>query len=257
MSGQLHVDIDGAVCTLTVDHPEKRNALTPAIIASITDEFETLTERDDVRAAVLTGAGTQAFCSGYDIDSLTADGTARGTALERMMRAIRGFDYPTIARINGDVIGGGVLLAITCDLRVARSDARFGIPAAKLGVVYVPGGIELLMNTIGISATTEILLTGELFPMPRAINMDFVHRIVDSDDLDDEVTALVDTIEDNSPLSMKWTKRVLQAMLDRRGFTPGEKHWVNLLRDEAARSRDHAEAKAAFAEDRSPEFEGQ
>lgn len=256
MSGQLHVDIEGSVCTLTVENAGKRNAISPSIVEAITEEFESLNERDDVKPVVVTGAGGKAFCSGYDIDALTEEGAERGDQLERMMDAMRGYDFPTIARINGDVIGGGVLLAIACDLRVAVDDARFGIPAAKLGVVYAPAGIELLINTIGIPATTEILLTGELFTTERAKEMDFVHRLVGRDELDDEVDGLADGIANNAPLSMMWTKDVLQATLEGRAFTPGEKRWVNRLRDEASKSEDHREAREAFAEDRTPEFEG-
>lgn len=256
MSGTLTVDVEQPVCRLTIDNPNKRNALSADFLPNLTETVASLSDRDDIRVVVLTGAGTAAFCSGYDISELSTSETDHKRLVNRAVEQLREFEYPTIARINGDVVGAGMNLVTACDIRVAVDDARFGVTPARLGNVYSYQGIAQLVDVVGTADAKELLLTGDLLPADRAERMGLLHYRVDRDRLDEKVTEFTKSIGSNAPLSLSGMKRILNAIGRKDEFTTAEREWAASLRDEARSSRDYEEGKRAFAEDREPEFEG-
>lgn len=256
MSGTLGVDLEPPVCRLTIDNPDKRNALSSDLLSDVAETLASLSDREDVRVVTLTGAGTAAFCSGYDISELSTDHTDREALVSRTVRRLRSFDYPTVARINGDVVGAGMNLITACDIRVAVDDARFGVTPARLGNVYSYEGTAQLVDVIGTADARELLLTGALLPAERVERMGLLHYQVERDKLDETVTALTERIGSNAPLSLTGMKRILNAIDRKDEFTDAERDWAAAIREEARTSRDHDEGKRAFAEDREPDFEG-
>lgn len=248
MSAQINRHHDDSVLTLTLEHEEKLNALTPEMIATLTDEFESV-DQEQARVVVLTGSGDRSFCSGYDITRLTGDGRERGRNLKRLVRGIRECNCPTIARLNGDVIGAGYMLATACDLRIGVRDSRVGVPASKLGVVYTDTGIRQSIDVIGMADTMELLLTGELISASRADEMGFLTRLTDREDLDQTTDELASTLADNAPLAMTGMKNIIRAIADKRSLSAAENEWAMEMRAAAGESDDHREAKEAFEAD--------
>lgn len=257
MSGTVNVRTDGLVRTVEIDNPDKRNALTPSMLDTIAETFDGLDD-SDVRVAVLTATGTESFSAGFDIsqfdEGLSPDETER--SFGNAVNSIYECDYPTIAMINGDVIGGGVEVVAACDLRISVEDARYGITPAKLGIIYTDRGVHHFLNGVGAMNTKELLFTADLVGAERVDEMGLLTRLVPREELEETTYDLAENIAGNAPLSLKGMKKVVRAILDKRKLTDAERRWVRGLREEAYDSRDHAEAKEAFAEGRTPEFEG-
>lgn len=256
MTGTVHVNHEDHVIRLTLDNSEKRNALTPEILSTIRDTLRDPPE--GVRVAVLTGAGEKAFSAGYDITRLgDRDRGENPTVFREAVRAVAGFDYPTVARINGVAAGGGFELATACDLRVAVEDARFGLTPAKLGLVYEAEGIRRVMDVVGGPNARELLYTADLVDAERALEMGLLNRLVPRADLDEATDELVESIAANAPLSLTGTKRIIDAIQERRELSGEDAAWADRLRRESAESRDHRHAVEAFERGETPEFEGQ
>lgn len=256
MSENVRFKCDGAVCTLRIDRPEKRNALSPAMLSAIVDGIESLEGDDDVRTLVVTGTG-RAFSAGFDIDEFAGDSREEGQALfDRAVRALTDFSYPTLAMINGDAIGGAVELITACDVRFGVPEARFGITPAKLGIIYGDRGVGRFVDVMGPANTKELLFTGDLVDAGRAKEMGLLNHLVEAEELEERTYGMAERISTNAPLSLKGMKKVVHAVLDKRSLTDTEQEWIERLVQEAFESRDHEEAVAAFAEGRDPEFEG-
>ena len=251
---------DGHVGYVIFNNPERRNAVSLEMweaTARILDEFD----RDkDVRVVVLTGAGDKAFVSGADI-SRFEDERANEEAIvrynqtvERANTAVYDFPKPTIAMIRGYCVGGGVGLALSCDLRICSDDSRFAVPAAKLGLGYPFHGLKKLVDVVGISFAKEIFYTARQFDAEEARVMGLVNRVVPASELDAYVKNYAQTIGENAPLTIATTK-----------FTIGE-----VVKDEGKRdlaksaamvkqcfeSKDYTEGRRAFMEKRKPVFTG-
>lgn len=255
MAGTVHADDDGRVLRLTIDHPEKRNALTPEILESLGDALDDPPE--GVRVAVLTGAGERAFSAGYDITRLgERDPATDPTVFREAVRAVAGFEFPTVARVNGDAVGGAFELIAACDLRVGVEGARFGLTPARLGLVYEAEGIRRVIDVVGAPNARELLFTGDLVDAGRAREMGLLNRLVPRADLDEATDALVATISENAPLSLSGSKRIVDAVLERRALTDDDAEWARRLRRESVESRDHRRAVEAFRAGETPEFEG-
>jgi enoyl-CoA hydratase/carnithine racemase len=251
---------DGHVGYVIFNNPERRNAVSLEMweaTARILDEFD----RDkDVRVVVLTGAGDKAFVSGADI-SRFEDERANEEAIvrynqtvERANTAVYDFPKPTIAMIRGYCVGGGVGLALSCDLRICSDDSRFAVPAAKLGLGYPFHGLKKLVDVVGISFAKEIFYTARQFDAEEARVMGLVNRVVPAAELDAYVKNYAQMIGENAPLTIATTK-----------FTIGE-----VVKDEGKRdlaksaamvkqcfeSKDYTEGRRAFMEKRKPVFTG-
>lgn len=261
MTGEIHVDVDGAVATLTIDNREKRNALGPPELAELLSAFEEV-EEHDVRCVVLTGAGEKAFSSGFDISyhQRTYD---EGPEIEgeeadfaEVVERVKRFEYPTIAMINGGTFGGSMHLIAACDLRIAVEDARFGITPAKLGMIYDADAIGEIMAHVGPANVKEFLFTAEFVDAERAYDMGLLNDIVPREELESKTYDMAESIASNAPLSLIGMKRIVRALMDKDRLTPAERRWAEELEREAKESRDHEEGVRAFMDDREPEFEG-
>lgn len=255
MTGTVHVDHEDHVLRLTIENPAKRNALTPEILSTLRDTLRDPPE--SVRVAVLTGAGERAFSAGYDITRLgDRDRDENPTVFREAVRALAGFEYPTVARINGVAAGGGFELVTACDLRVGVADARFGLTPARLGLVYEAEGIRRVMDVVGGPNARELLFTADLVDAERAKEMGLLNRLVPREELDETTDELVETIAGNAPLSLSGSKRIIDAIQAERDLTGEAAEWADELRRESVTSRDHRHAVEAFEAGEEPEFEG-
>ena len=213
-----------------------------------------------MRVVVLKGAGEKAFVAGADISQFKEKRTGEeavreyNAASDRASIALREFPKPTIAMIRGYCIGGGTGLAVGCDIRIAADDARFAIPAGKLGLGYRYSGIERLADVVGPSATAEIFFTARQFTAQEALQMNLVNRVVPAAELEKYTLDYAATIANNAPLTIASIKRSLIEYLR----DPGERNpdLCQKMVEDCFKSEDYREGQAAFMEKRKPMFKG-
>ncbi len=263
MAGQLKVDEPGeGIRRLTISNPVKRNALDHAILDAIAAEVTAAAADDGVRALVLTGEDGM-FSSGYDIGDIPADVFPQEAEklvahpFASALAALDACDLPVVAALTGHTIGGGLELALGCDLRIAADDIKLGMPPAKLGLVYSHTGLRRFLDAIGLPRTNELFLLGRYIDAPRAHAWGLVNEVVDAADL--EATALdwATTLAGNAPLSVRGNKQVLRALLRAEGdVTPDVAAELIALREACFVSDDFREGVSAFAEKRAPRWSG-
>ena len=250
----------GAVGTLTFNNPERHNAVSLEMWRQAADVLEELIHDPAVRVVVLTGAGGKAFVSGADISKFESerDNAASvgvyNAAVERFSQTLLDCPKASIAMIRGYCIGGGVGIAISCDLRVATEDSRFGIPAAKLGLGYGLESLRRLMHLVGPQFTAEILFTARQFEAREAAGMGLVNRVVPDGEIDGYVRSMAETIAGNAPLSIRAAKTIIRELLRDSG-TPDAAACDALVKA-CFESDDYREGRRAFLEKRKPEFQG-
>lgn len=255
MAEPLAVSRDGAVAVLTIDRPEKRNAMTAAMWAALPEVLEPLAGDPGVRVLVVTGAGPS-FCAGADIsDLLSGPDPADPMADVRRdnlaaQAALRDFPKPTIAMVRGHCIGGGVEIAASCDLRFADPTAVFGVTPAKVGIVYTPSSTKALIDLVGPATTKYLLFSGELVDAPTALRAGLVDRVVPAEDLAAEVHRFADVLASRSALSQRATKAVVA---DLSAGGDGEAVVAGWYRETIA-AGELAEGVAAFTDRRPPQF---
>jgi len=263
MPGRVRIERDGEIGWIQVDHPERRNALSSHMWGQLAAAADELGDDPDVRVVVLRGAGEDAFISGADIsefdpqpDGAASDGAPRSPAAGggNAFGSLSGLRKPLLAMIHGPCIGGGLAVALCADLRYAADDARFGIPAARLGVGYDLPGVEALARVVGLSNAKEILFTGRRYDAAEAHHMGLVSRVVPADRLEDVVREIAGRIAANAPLTVRSVK-IIARELER---PPAERDLDAAGRAVRAcfESRDFAEGVRAFLEKRKPRFEG-
>jgi enoyl-CoA hydratase len=255
---EIRIRKDGHVGTVVVSNPEKHNAMTVQMWQDLTQAIEQLDADGQVAVIVLKGEGTQSFVSGADISQFESE---RGDA-DAQQRYADIYDAaylapvragkPVIASIRGICMGGGLGLAAGCDIRVCASDARFRMPAARLGLGYKPAGVERFVALIGVQNTLDIFMSARVFGAEEALRMGFVTRVVAPDELDRAVDQLVAYMAENAPLTMKAVKLSVNAFL--RTATPAQ---AQAAADAANASEDYREGVRAFGEKRKPVFRGQ
>lgn len=258
MSGTVHAETEGRICTVTIENEGKRNAIDYAILEELIATFEALEERDESTVVVLRGAGEKAFSAGFDLDIDRSDQTPEQERLwPRMTEAVTGYPYPVIAMVNGDTYGGAMNLIACCDLRVGVYGARFAITPARIGLVYGGRAINRIVGLIGPAKTKELLFTAEPIETDHAVEIGLLNEAVERENLTERTDDVAETIAGNAPLSLRGTKRIVDAILEKGRLSEAERRWVQGLRRRAFESADHAEGVAAFREGREPEFHGE
>ena len=248
------------VGVVTFNQPEKHNAVSVEMWRGLAEILDDFAADESVRIVVLTGAGTRAFVSGADISQFEqqrANADAQ-RAYDQQTAAGRGklaqFPKPTIARIRGYCLGGGLAIAMQTDIRIASADSQFGIPAAKLGIAYGFEGLRRLVSLVGPANARMIMYTAERIGADEALRIGLVNRVVPIDELDSAVDHVAQTIAGNAPLSVAASKVAIdQVLLD-----PKDRDLDALTRaaTECFDSEDYREGRAAFLEKRSPVFRG-
>ncbi|MGA0118414.1 MAG: enoyl-CoA hydratase/isomerase family protein [Ilumatobacteraceae bacterium] len=204
------VSVDGPVATMTLNRPDKRNAVRMSMWAAITAHVNALVEDPSVRILVVKGAGDH-FCAGADISELTnGPGGEYARVNWNAEEALANFPGPTIAMIRGNCVGGGISIASACDIRIASTDAIFGITPAKLGIVYPTNALERAVRLIGASATKQLMYSGELIDAERALRIGLIDELLDASHLETRVNELVATLVERSSL----TQAASKAMID-------------------------------------------
>jgi enoyl-CoA hydratase/carnithine racemase len=252
--GSLEVDIPRPhVARLTISNPAKRNALDRPILDALAETLPTL----DARCVLLTGAG-DIFSAGYDIGDLAPERLAEEAAelvahpFQNALEALDAVEVPVVAALNGHAIGGGLELAMACDLRVAAGGARMGMPPGRLGLVYSHTGIRRFLDAVGAARTRELFLTARLIDADTALSWGLVNDVVPRDSLAARGLSMAADVAALAPLAQRGNKRVLRALL---AGSPDEQALAE-LREAAFRSEDFAEGVRAFAEKRPPEWKG-
>ena len=255
MADEVLVRVDEGIASVTLNRPDKRNAMNQALLDGMRRCFDTLEQSPDVRVVVVRGAGP-VFCSGMDLremDERPAPDAESGVT--ELLQRIERSRHPTIAMIQGDAIAGGCELALHCDLRVAADVARLGMPLARIGlVVPFPLG-QKLVEIIGPAFTRQLLFTGRPVTARRAHEMGMVHEIVPAAGLEAATYALARTIADNAPLALSAMKQtVLRAASLRERIDHAD---LDELAGRARRSADAREGRTAMLEKRKPQFRGE
>jgi enoyl-CoA hydratase/carnithine racemase len=249
---------DGAIGWLVFNNPERRNAVSLDMWQAIPPVLESFENDPEIRAVVLVGAGDKAFVSGADISqfekqrSSEADVRRYEEIGEAAQAKLQNFDKPTIAMIRGYCLGAGVNIANVCDLRIAADDARFGIPAGKMGLGYRASSMKNLVDAVGAPFAREIMLTARQFTAAEALQMGWVHKVVEKEKLEQVVREYSDAIAANAPLTLRAAKRTISEVSKRDYDVELCKTWVR----ECFESEDYAEGRRAFMEKRKPQFRG-
>jgi enoyl-CoA hydratase/carnithine racemase len=257
MTDKLRLDEPAAgVVRLTISNPERRGALDHELLDALADHARTL----DARCLVVSGSGP-VFSAGYDIGNLE-EGGFQETAEQLVahpfhdaIEALEAYRYPVIGQINGHAIGGGLELALTCDIRIAARGVKLGMPPAKLGLIYSHTGLLKFMEACGPANTAELFYVGRNVDAERAERMGLVNEVVEADELDDRVLELAAEIAANAPLSLAGNKRILRALRAHTLSPELERELID-LRESCFRSEDFREGVRAFAEKRPPVWRG-
>ncbi len=258
MSDVLLVEkLDGHIARLTVNRPEKLNALNGAVRCAIFGALDRLADDDDVRVVIITGAGDRSFIAGADISEFKdARPVEQYRSMTRgdMYSAIESFPKPIIAMINGFCLGGGCELAMSCDMRVASTSARLGQPEINLGLIPGAGGTQRLPRLVGEGWAMRLVMSGELISGEKAEQIGLVEAAVDPAELEGHVMELASKIASRSPVALQAAKESILAAR-RMPLDEGlkfERSWFSLLFS----TDDMAEGVGAFLEKRKPEFRG-
>lgn len=249
---------DGAIVTVTLNKPEKLNALSQAMWARLGEVMRTLDADDSVRCIVLRGAGDKAFAAGADISEFHAERSNSAQAKRYSdtgigwMHAVAKCRHPTVALIQGACVGGGLLIASQCDLRICNESARFGVPVKNLGLTESYDELQAMMRAIGAAASLEILLEGRIWGAREAFEKGLVNRVVPDDKVEEEAYATARRIADGAPLVARWHKKFIHRLLEPQPLTAAERDEGYACFDTA----DFREGVAAFLAKRKPQFTG-
>jgi len=261
-SGKLLLDYPAdAVARLRLNNPDKRNPLDHDVLDALARALPELDRGIDVRCVVITGTG-RAFSAGYDIGAIPHDSFERDAEalvahpFHAAMEAVSAHPYPVLAAINGHCLGGGLELAVRCDLRVCAAGAKLGMPPAKLGLIYSHTGLERFIDVIGVANTRDLFLTGRTIDAERALAIGLVGEVVADEEIEAASLDLAAQVAANAPLSMTGNKRAIDTLARFPRLTPEQERELVELRESCFSSEDFREGIAAFAEKRRPVWSG-
>jgi enoyl-CoA hydratase/carnithine racemase len=257
--GKLRLDEPAPhVSRLTIDNPAKRNALDHDILDALADVLPKL----EARCLLLTAEG-KVFSAGYDIGALPQDDFARAAEaivahpFTAAIEALDAYPFPVLAALNGHAIGGGLELALSCDLGVCSADARLGMPPARLGLVYSYTGLRKFLDAVGAPRTRELFFTARNVGAQEALSWGLVGEVLPAAEVAARGVELAAEIAANAPLSLVGNKRVIRELLEARGaLDPAVEEELVALRDACFGSEDFFEGVRAFAEKRAPRWQG-
>jgi enoyl-CoA hydratase/carnithine racemase len=249
---------EGSIATVTLSNPDRLNALGLPMWEKLGDFMRDLDGDESLRCVVLRGAGEKAFGAGADISEFATTransqlAKKYGIRVERAMRAISECRHPTVAMIHGACVGGGLLVASRCDLRIAGESARFGVPVKKLGLVESHVEMQGMLDLLGYANGLEMILEGRIWGVREAYEKGLVNRVVPDAEVERETLATARRIAEGAPLVARWHKKFARRLADPRPLTDAE-------RDEAFAcfdTEDFREGAAAFLAKRNPQFKG-
>jgi len=260
LTDKLVAKKEGAIGWVIFNNPERHNATSYEMWQSLPLVLDAYVKDPEVRVIVFKGTGEKAFSAGADISQFkekrsSAEAVkAYNDAADASNRALRECTKPTIAMIRGYCIGGGTAVAVGCDIRIAADDARFGVPAAKLGLGYRFEGIKRLSSIVGPAFTAEIFFTARQFTAQEALQMGLVNRLLPAAEVERYTLEYANTITTNAPLTIAAVKRSLIEL----GKDPSERDLESCQRrvDACFQSEDYREGQTAFMEKRKPQFKG-
>jgi enoyl-CoA hydratase/carnithine racemase len=249
---------DGAIATVTLNNPERLNALNRTMWAQLGKAMRKLSADDALRCVVVRGAGNKAFAAGADIAEFAREranakqAKSYGDLIHETMQAVARCRHPTVALIQGACVGGGLEIAAMCDLRIAGQSSRFGIPVNKLGLTMAYGELMGLLALVGRAVALEILLEGRVFDAEEAYRKGLVNRVVSDDKVEVEAYAIARRIAEGAPLVNRWHKQFIARLAVTTKLSPEE--W-----DEGFAcfdTSDYQEGVRAFLGKRKPDFKG-
>ncbi|MFD1513736.1 enoyl-CoA hydratase/isomerase family protein [Halomarina rubra] len=256
-NGYARVEIDGYRADVLIDRADKRNAMDRAVIADLTDAFDHVADREDVRAVTLLGEGP-VFCAGMDLPMMRDSGAALheviGTELRALFERIERFPRPVVVGIKRAAVAGGFELTLPADFRIIGAEAKYGVVEVKLGVFPSGGSTQRLPRLVGLARAKELVLTGEYVAPEEAERMGLVNDVVPDDEVDERARAFADGLTENAPLGMERALRAFDHALDvpLEDGLDVEGYLAAPLYD----THDHEEGFGARIEGRDPEFEG-
>jgi enoyl-CoA hydratase len=257
---QIVAQVDGAVATLIFNNPERHNAVSLEMWQAVAASLNRFAADSAIRVVVLTGAGGKAFVSGADISKFETERASEAAiadyerATDAAYSALATLGKPSIALIRGYCLGGGLNLALCCDLRVCNDVARFAVPAARLGLGYGLASVRRVVDIIGPAFAKEVLLTGRQFDAGEALAMGLVNRVVADDQIEGFVARYAETIAGNAPLTVAALRRIVdEAVKDPEARD--EELCARLVKA-CFDSEDYREGRRAFLEKRKPRFVG-
>jgi enoyl-CoA hydratase len=260
MSENILVEQAGGIAMVVFNRPKVRNAISLAMWGEIADIARRLGQDDSVRAILFRGAGHEAFASGADISEFKENRKDRESAVaynkivEAAEIAIRDCPKPTVAMIYGFCMGGGMALALACDLRFAAEGSRYGIPAARLGIIYDFDAVRQLVDLVGPAYTKDILFSARSLHAEEAFRIGLIQRLVPADQLEHQTLEYLTTVAANAPLSIRGAKAQMAAIFD--GANAKHQELMKAARLETFDSADYKEGTNAFLEKRPPRFTG-
>jgi enoyl-CoA hydratase/carnithine racemase len=259
-AGRLRVEKRGATGWIVFDQPEKMNAINDAMWRALPEAMARFDADREVRCIAFRGEGTQAFAAGADISQFEAirDGASAvgeyDELLDRVLHAVQDSRKPSVALIHGFCMGGGLEVALACDLRYCGASAQFAIPAAKLGLAYNVEGHKRLLETVGHARAREIMFLGRRYDAAEAAAMGLVHRVLPDVELEAHVDGVIATLLANAPLAIANSKTILEEFVKSSGAPDAEAMRAAMRR--CAQSEDYKEGRRAFMEKRKPRFDG-
>jgi enoyl-CoA hydratase/carnithine racemase len=262
VAGELKLDRPAeAVARLVVSNPDKRNALDHDILDALAEALPPLAEGIETRCVLITGEGS-IFSAGYDIggipdSSFSEDAEALvAHPFHAAMEAISAHPYPVVAAVNGHALGGGLELAVRCDLRICAEGAKLGMPPAKLGLIYGHTGLQRFIEVVGVARTKELFLLGRNVDASHAEEIGLVNQVVAPSDIEEAGVELAAEIANNAPIATRGNKKAIETLARNPVLSPEQERELVELRRSCFGSEDFREGIRAFAEKRKPRWQG-